>query len=56
MVALLLSKGGNFMSQCQSKRPKIKPSKAIVGALPVTMLNNINPATTPAKAYIKKTK
>ena len=44
------------MSQCQNKRPKIKPSKAIVGALPVTMLNNINPATTPAKAYIKKTK
>lgn len=40
----------------QNKRPKIKPSKAIVGAFPVTLLNNINPQKTSTKAYVKKTK
>lgn len=39
-----------------NKRPKVVPSKAIVGGFPIGIFTNIDPTSTPVSAYIKKTK
>lgn len=50
-------KGGEHaMTKTVDKRPKIQPSKAIVGRLNVGGLMAIDPSATPVKAYTKRTK
>ena len=44
------------MTKTVDKRPKIQPSKAIVGRLNVSGLMAIDPGATPVKAYTKRTK
>lgn len=44
------------MTKTVDKRPKITPSKAIVGKLDVSNLMAIDPSSTPVKAYTKRTK
>lgn len=40
----------------EDKRPRIEPSKAIVGTLNVTKIMATDPGKTPASAYTKRTK
>lgn len=44
------------MTKTVDKRPKIEPSKAIVGSLDVRKIMAIDPDATPVKAYTKRTK
>lgn len=44
------------MTKTVDKRPKIEPSKAIVGSLDVRNIMAIDPGATPVKAYTKRTK
>lgn len=44
------------MTKTVDKRPKIEPSKAIVGSLDVRGIMAIDPGATPVKAYTKRTK
>lgn len=44
------------MTKTVDKRPKIEPSKAIVGRLNVNGLMAIDPGATPVKMYTKRTK
>ena len=39
-----------------SKRPKVEPSKAVIGKMNVSNLMAIDPGSTPVSAYTKRTK